>query len=89
MPLIQFEAVPDRRDHPASDYWRALHEVVDTEAHLDSYSVLHGVLTTLGIAKGRPFAPDERTRDVCWCHRTGWRTDSSTRPRTPPGCGPA
>jgi hypothetical protein len=42
------------------DDWRALHEVVDTEPHLDSFSVLYGELATLGIAKGRPFAPDER-----------------------------
>ena len=42
------------------EYWRALHEVIDTEPHLDAYQVLYGELAALGIAKGRPFAPDER-----------------------------
>jgi hypothetical protein len=42
------------------EYWRALHEVVDTEPHLDSFGPLYGELAALGIAKGRPFAPDER-----------------------------
>jgi hypothetical protein len=42
------------------EYWRALHEVVDTEPHLDAYNALYGELAVLGIAKGQPFAPDER-----------------------------
>jgi hypothetical protein len=42
------------------EYWRALHEVVDTEPHLDGLGPLYGELAALGIAKGRPFAPDGR-----------------------------
>jgi hypothetical protein len=42
------------------DDWRALHEVVDTEPHLDDFGPLYGELAALGIAKGRPFAPDDR-----------------------------
>jgi hypothetical protein len=42
------------------EYWRALHEVIDTEPHLDSWGVLYGELAALGIAKDKPFAPDER-----------------------------
>ncbi len=41
-------------------YWRALHQVVDTEPHLEAFGPLYGELAVLGIAKGRPFEPDER-----------------------------
>jgi hypothetical protein len=34
--------------------------VIDSEPLLDVYSAAYGDLATLGIAKGRPFAPDER-----------------------------
>lgn len=46
------------------DYWRALHEVVDTEPHLDAYAAQYGELAALGIAKGQPFAPDERMTQI-------------------------
>ena len=46
------------------EYWRALHEVIDTEPHLDSFGPLYGELAALGIAKGRPFAPDERMTGI-------------------------
>jgi hypothetical protein len=39
------------------EYWRALHEVIDTEPHLDSFGPLYGELAALGIAKGRPSPP--------------------------------
>lgn len=42
------------------DYWRALHEVIDTEPLVADYSAFYGELAALGIAKGEPFAPDER-----------------------------
>ena len=42
------------------DYWRALHEVIDTEPHLDGFRILYGELAALGIARGKPFAPDDR-----------------------------
>jgi hypothetical protein len=42
------------------EYWRALHEVVDSEPHLGAYTVPYGELAALGIAKSKPFAPDER-----------------------------
>lgn len=42
------------------EFWRQLHEVVDTEPHLDEFRILYGELAALGIAKGKPFAPDER-----------------------------
>jgi hypothetical protein len=43
-------------------YWEALHEVVDSEPPFDGYRVAYGELAALGIAKGQPFAPDERMR---------------------------
>jgi hypothetical protein len=46
------------------EYWRALHEVVDSEPHLDSFGPLYGELAALGIAKDRPFAPDERMTGI-------------------------
>jgi hypothetical protein len=39
------------------EYWRALHEVIDTEPHLDSYGALYGDLAALGIAKGNRSRP--------------------------------
>ncbi len=54
-----FDTTPLARE-TTIDYWRALHEVIDTEPHLDAFGVLYGELAALGIAKGVPFAPDER-----------------------------
>jgi hypothetical protein len=48
------------RSETSLDYWRQLHEVIDTEPHLDAYTPLYGELAALGIAKGKPFDPDER-----------------------------
>lgn len=45
-------------------YWRALHEVVDSEPHLDEFGVLYGELAALGIARGKPFEPDQRTTGI-------------------------
>lgn len=46
------------------DYWRALHEVVDTEPHLERVNEFYGELAALGIVKGQPFAPDERMTGI-------------------------
>jgi len=54
------------------EYWRALHEVIDTEPHLDRYDALYGELAVLGIARGKPFTPDQRmTRILEEAARTG------------------
>lgn len=42
------------------EYWRALHDVVNTEPHFEGYRSAYGDLAALGIAKGEPFEPDER-----------------------------
>ena len=53
-------------------YWRALHEVIDTEPHLDRYDALYGELAVLGIVRGKPFTPDARmTRILEEAARTG------------------
>jgi hypothetical protein len=45
-------------------YWRALHEVIESEPHFDGYGALYGELAALGIAKGTPFAPDQRMTKI-------------------------
>jgi hypothetical protein len=45
-------------------FWKALHEVIDTEPAYEPYRNEYGELAVLGIAKGKPFAPDERMRRI-------------------------
>jgi hypothetical protein len=45
-------------------FWQALHEVVDSEPPLAAYHTAYGELAALGIAKGKPFAPDARMRGI-------------------------
>jgi hypothetical protein len=42
------------------DFWRVLHDVLDGEPIVTEFLAMYGLLATLGITKGRPFAPDER-----------------------------
>lgn len=42
------------------DYWKKLHEIVDTEPAFEAYRMEYGRLATLGIEKGKPFKPDAR-----------------------------
>jgi len=46
------------------DFWKVLHEVVDTEPAYDAYRYAYGELAELGIAKGKPFAPDGRMKAI-------------------------
>ena len=41
-------------------FWRALHEVIETEPAFPEYRSGYGDLAALGIVKGEPFAPDAR-----------------------------
>jgi hypothetical protein len=41
-------------------YWQKLHEVIDYEPVLGEYRPMYGLLTQLGIVKGKPFSPDAR-----------------------------
>jgi hypothetical protein len=45
-------------------YWEALQHVIDTEPPFDEYRPYYGDLAVLGIAKGKPFAPDERMKAI-------------------------
>jgi hypothetical protein len=42
------------------DYWKKLHEVIDSEPSYEAYRMEYGRLATLGIEKGKPFNPDAR-----------------------------
>ncbi|WP_425317841.1 DUF1254 domain-containing protein [Pseudomonas nitroreducens] len=46
------------------DYWKRLHELIDSEPALADYRLYYGELAALGIAKGKPFAPDARMRGI-------------------------
>jgi hypothetical protein len=45
-------------------YWQKLHQVLDFEPVLDEYRAMYGVLSQLGIEKGKPFDPDTRTKAI-------------------------
>ncbi|MGQ3214508.1 MAG: DUF1254 domain-containing protein [Shinella sp.] len=45
-------------------FWEALHEIVEAEPPLAGFSTEYGDLAALGIAKGRPFKPDERMKAI-------------------------
>ncbi|MGQ4488224.1 DUF1254 domain-containing protein [Streptomyces sp. SAS_281] len=45
-------------------YWEVLHRIVDAEPARDEYRPMYGLLAQLGIAKGRPFAPDAERREL-------------------------
>ncbi|MNZ44802.1 hypothetical protein D3C78_624390 [compost metagenome] len=45
-------------------YWQALHELLESEPANPEYRQYYGELAALGIAKGKPFAPDERMQAI-------------------------
>lgn len=46
------------------EYWRELHELVDAEPAFEPFHMYYGALASLGIAKGKPFAPDLRMKAI-------------------------
>jgi hypothetical protein len=46
------------------EFWKVLHEVIDTEPPYEGYRDYYGELAALGIVKGKPFAPDERMKRI-------------------------
>ncbi len=44
------------------DYWKVLHEVIDSEPAFDGSGAYYGELAALGIVKGKPFSPDARAK---------------------------
>jgi hypothetical protein len=45
-------------------YWKELHELIDSEPPNPAYRHMYGELAELGIAKGRRFAPDARMKAI-------------------------
>ena len=45
-------------------FWEVLHDLLNDEPPFDEYRAFYGELAELGIARGRPFEPDERMRDI-------------------------
>jgi hypothetical protein len=46
------------------DFWRVLASIVEAEPVIDEFRPMLGLLSALGIEKGTPFDPDERTRGI-------------------------
>ncbi|MFQ6574025.1 DUF1254 domain-containing protein [Pseudomonas sp. UM16] len=46
------------------EYWRELHQLIDSEPALPEYQNYYGELAALGIVKGKPFAPDARMQRI-------------------------
>ncbi|RVW07616.1 DUF1254 domain-containing protein [Prescottella agglutinans] len=42
-------------------FWEVLHGILDREPVVEEFRPMHGLLATLGIRRGEPFAPDPRT----------------------------
>src|SRR5262245_56456902 len=45
-------------------YWQKLHEIIDAEPLAEKFLPMYGELEALGIAKGKPFAPDARMKGI-------------------------
>jgi hypothetical protein len=45
-------------------FWEKLHEIIDAEPLVPSYRPMYGLLSALGIEKGKKFAPDERMKGI-------------------------
>jgi hypothetical protein len=45
-------------------YWKELHELIEAEPPYEAYRHMYGELAELGIAKGKPFAPDDRMQRI-------------------------
>ncbi len=45
-------------------YWEVLHRIVDAEPIVDEFRPMYGLLASLGIEKGKAFAPDARMKDI-------------------------
>jgi hypothetical protein len=45
-------------------FWEVLHRIIDSEPIVEKFLPMYGVLSALGIEKGKPFAPDERMTSI-------------------------
>jgi hypothetical protein len=45
-------------------FWEKLHDIIEAEPPVDKFLPMYGLLSALGIEKGKPFAPDTRMRAI-------------------------
>src|SRR5262249_23009148 len=45
-------------------FWSKLHEIIDAEPIVEKYLPMYGLLSALGVEKGKPFAPDTRMKEI-------------------------
>jgi hypothetical protein len=45
-------------------FWEVLHKIIDAEPIQEKFLPMYGLLQTIGIEKGKPFAPDERMKAI-------------------------
>jgi hypothetical protein len=46
------------------EFWRVLHGIIEAEPVVDEFRPMYGLLSSLGIGRGAPFAPDARTTRI-------------------------
>ena len=45
-------------------FWARLHAIIDAEPLVEKFLPMYGLLSAIGIEKGKPFAPDERMKAI-------------------------
>jgi len=45
-------------------FWEVLNRIIDEEPLVEKFTPMYGLLATLGIEKGKPFAPDDRAKAI-------------------------
>src|SRR5262249_44707880 len=45
-------------------FWEKLHDIIDAEPLVNKFRPMYGLLSALGIEKGKPFAPDARMKAI-------------------------
>jgi hypothetical protein len=45
-------------------FWEVLHRIIDAEPIVDEFRPMYGLLSALGIEKGKPFSPDATTTEI-------------------------
>lgn len=46
------------------EFWKVLHAIIDAEPIVEEFRPLYGMLVSVGIEKGKPFAPDDRMTSI-------------------------
>jgi hypothetical protein len=46
------------------EFWSRLHEIINAEPIVQKFLPMYGLLSALGIEKGKPFAPDARMKEI-------------------------